>query len=111
MFVLYRVLALLGGAGTYFNIQSARAGEQYPAGWFANSVSSSAAVDITVVAVIACLGITLESRSQGMKVWLASGLVSLSIVIAISFTFPLSLAWPRWHVARAMISADAAGTA
>ncbi len=113
MVIAYAVLALLGGAGTwYFNIQSARAGEDYLAGWFANSASSSAAVDVIVVAVAACIFIVLEARRQRMNPWIAAALVPLSFIVAIAFTFPAFLAWRTWHLDRpdqgTSVRADAA---
>lgn len=102
MVIAYAVLALLGGAGTwYFNIQSARADEDYLAGWFASSASSSAAVDVIVVAVAACIFIVLEARRQHMNLAIAAALVPLSFLVAIAFTFPAFLAWRTWHLERA----------
>ena len=101
MVIAYAVLALLGGAGTwYFNIQSVRAGEDYLTGWFASSASSSAAVDVIVVAVAACIFIVLEARRQRMNPWIAAALVPLSFFVAIAFTFPAFLAWRTWHLDR-----------
>ncbi|MGI8948572.1 MAG: DUF2834 domain-containing protein [Ornithinimicrobium sp.] len=97
MIAVYAVLALVGGAGTWwFNLQSRDQG--YLAGWIANSASSSAAVDLIVVALAACLFIVLESRRLGMRfAWV---LVPLSFLIAVAFTFPLFLAWRQWHLSR-----------
>ena len=53
MVVVYCLLAVVGAAGTwFFNIRSMSAGDDYLAGWFANPASSSAAVDVIVVAVV-----------------------------------------------------------
>lgn len=110
MVITYAILAVLGGIGTwYFNISSMRAGEDYLAGWFANSASSSAAVDIVAVAVVACLFIIVEARRQGLNMWLAAVLVPLSFMIAIAFTFPLFLAWREWHLGRKTASTNTAG--
>lgn len=96
----YLVLAVIGGAGTwFFNLRSMAAGEDYVAGWFASAASSSAAVDVIVVAFVACMFMVLEGRRLGMSraVWL---LVPLSFVVAIAFTFPLFLAWREHHLLR-----------
>lgn len=99
MVLAYAFLALLGAVGTwFFNIRSMGAGEDYLSGWFANSASSSAAVDIIVMALAACIFIVVEARRQRMNMWLAAALVPLSLVIAVAFTFPLFLAWREWHI-------------
>ncbi len=99
MVLVYAALALLGGAGTwYFNIQSSRAGEDYIAGWFESFASSSAAVDVIVVAVAACIFIVLEARRQRMSLVIAGALVPLSFLVAVAFTFPAFLAWRTWHL-------------
>ena len=89
MVIVYGALALIGAGGTwYFNVVSMRAGEDYLAGWFGTAASSSAAVDVMVVAVAACAFIVLEARRQRMNAWLAAALVPLSFAVAIAFTFP-----------------------
>jgi hypothetical protein len=101
MVIVYGALALIGAGGTwYFNVVSMRAGEDYLAGWFGTAASSSAAVDVMVVAVAACAFIVLEARRQRMNAWLAAALVPLSFAVAIAFTFPLFLAWRQWHLDR-----------
>jgi len=98
MRVLYTVLAVIGAVGTwFFNLRSMTAGEDYLGGWFANAASSSAAVDVIVVAVVACLFIVLEGRRLGMSRWVWL-LVPLSFAVAIAFTFPLFLAWREQHL-------------
>lgn len=100
MRVLYVILAVVGGVGTWiFNLRSMAAEEDYLAGWFASAASTSAAVDVIVVAFVACMFMILEGRRLGMSraVWL---LVPLSFVIAIAFTFPLFLAWREHHLMR-----------
>ena len=95
--LVYALLAVVGALGTwYFNAQSIAGGDAYLADWFANPASSSAAVDLIVVALAACLFIVLESRRLGMRfAWV---LVPLSFLIAVAFTFPLFLAWRQWHL-------------
>lgn len=97
--VIYALLAVAGALGTwYFNALSIAAGDSYLADWFANPASSSAAVDLIVVALAACLFIVLESRRLGMRfTWV---LVPLTFLIAVAFTFPLFLAWRQWYLSR-----------
>lgn len=100
MTLVYALLALVGALGTwYFNALSIAAGDSYLVDWFANPASSSAAVDLIVVALAACVFIVYESRRLGMRfAWV---LVPLSFLIAVAFTFPLFLAWRQWHLSRA----------
>jgi hypothetical protein len=88
----YLILAVAGLVGTwYFNIVSIMANDDYLAGWFANAASSSAAVDILVVAIAASVFFVAEGKRLGMKrTWL---LIPLSGLTALAFTFPLFLAW------------------
>ena len=99
MVAVYAVLAVLGAVGTwYFNVLSITAGDPYLSDWFANPASSSAAVDVLVVALVVCLFIVVEGRRLGMRhAWL---LVPLSVLVAVAFTFPLFLAWRELHLAR-----------
>jgi hypothetical protein len=98
MLVAYSVLALFGVVGTWwFNVLSFSSDQAYLAGWFANPASSSAAVDVSVVAIAACLFMVVESRRLGMS-RLAWALLPLTFAIAVAFTFPLFLAWREWHL-------------
>lgn len=90
MIALYLILAVVGAVGTWtFNILSF--GEvDYLAGWFANPASSSAAVDVIVVAIVCCIFFIAEGRRLGTRhVWV---LIPLTFVVAIAFTLPLFLA-------------------
>jgi hypothetical protein len=91
---VYLVLSLAGLVGTWwFNLSFfATGGTDYLGGWFANAASSSAAVDIIVMAVAACLVIVVEGRRLGFRPLGLVLLVVLSFVIAVAFTFPLFLA-------------------
>ncbi len=101
MVLVYLVSAVIGGVGTwYFNIASARAGEPYLESWFANAASSSAAVDVIVVALVACIFMIREGRAVRMPTLGYLVLVPLTFMIAVAFTFPLFLAWREWHLAR-----------
>ena len=92
MTVLYLLIAVCGLIGTwYFNIASFTAGEDYLGSWFASAGSSSAAVDVLVVAVAACVFFVVEGRRLGMRhTWV---LIPLTFAVALAFTFPLFLAW------------------
>ena len=87
--VVYGVLAVTGLVLTqYFNFSYAGP-PGYLQAWFANSASSSAAVDLLTVAVAAALFMIVEGRRLGMRVpWLYA---VAGAVLAIAFTFPLFL--------------------
>lgn len=91
--VAYLVLAVAGLVGTwYFNLRFGLGDpeQNYVQAWFANPASSSAAVDIVVTAVAACVFFVAEGRRIGMRrAWV---LVPLTFVLALAFTFPLFLA-------------------
>lgn len=93
LIALYLVLALVGLIGTwYFNFEffALNIEMSYLEAWFANPASSSAAVDIIVVALVASIFIFVEGWRLGMQwVWI---LIPLSFLIALAFTFPLFLA-------------------
>jgi Terpene cyclase DEP1 len=85
----YGVLAVAGAVGTwYYNLQYT--GGDYLGAWFANPASSSAAVDVIVTAVVACLFYVREGRRLGW--WWPVALVPLTFAVALAFTFPLFLA-------------------
>lgn len=86
---VYLVLAAVGAAGTwYYNLQYD--GGDYLGAWFANPASSSAAVDVIVTAVVACLFYVRESRRLGS--WWGLALIPLTFAVALAFTLPLFLA-------------------
>jgi hypothetical protein len=88
------LLALGGLVGTWaFNLafMADPQGLGYLEGWFANAASSSAAVDVIVVALAACLFMLVEGARIGWARW-AWVFVPLSFAIAVAFTFPLFLA-------------------
>ncbi|GAA4881802.1 DUF2834 domain-containing protein [Actinomycetospora straminea] len=91
---VYAVLSVVGLVGTwYFNLAFfAQGGTDYLGGWFANAASSSAAVDIIVMAVAACIVMVVEGRRLAFRPLVIGLLVVLSFVIAVAFTFPLFLA-------------------
>jgi hypothetical protein len=104
--LLYGLIAVCGLVGTwYFNVASFSAGESYLGGWFASAASSSAAIDVLVVAVAACVFFVLEGRRLGMRhTWV---LIPLTLVVALAFTFPLFLAWRERTLTRSRAAAAA----
>ncbi len=85
----YLVLAAAGAAGTwYFNLRYD--GADYLGAWFANPASSSAAVDVIVTAVVACLFYVREGLRLRLRWTLV--LVPLTFAVALAFTLPLFLA-------------------
>jgi hypothetical protein len=91
--VTWFALALTGLVGTWsFNIafMADPQGLGYLEGWFANPASSSAAVDIIVVALAASLFMLVEGARLGWARWVWI-LVPLSFMVAIAFTLPLFL--------------------
>lgn len=91
--VVFFVISFAGLVGTWaFNLAFiAEPGTLgYLEGWFANPASSSAAVDVIVVALAACLLILVEGARLGWSRWVWI-LVPLSFAVAIAFTLPLFL--------------------
>jgi Terpene cyclase DEP1 len=88
--IVYALLGLGGLLGTYyFNAQSGNMKGGYLQGWFANSASSSASVDLLVVFAALCIFMYLEGRRIGMRFPFLYGI--LAIPTAIAFTFPMFL--------------------
>jgi len=104
--IVYGLLSVLGLVGTwYYNLQFSGSGSSqgYVEAWFANPASSSAAVDVIVTALAACLFYVLEGRRLGRRwVWV---LVPLTFLVALAFTFPLFLAWRERLLARSALHA------
>lgn len=87
--ILYGVAAVVGLVVTaYFNVTYA-GDVAYLGAWFANSASSSAAVDLIVAAVAASVFMVVEGYRLRMRV--PSLYPVLGIVLAIAFAFPLFL--------------------
>lgn len=91
--IVYGLLSIVGLVGTwYFNLQffALESELSYLEAWFANPASSSAAVDIIVIAVMASVFIGAEGwRLRIRWTWI---LIPLSFLVAVAFTFPLFLA-------------------
>lgn len=101
LIALYLALAVAGLVGTwYFNLQftAGSDGQGYLQSWFANSASSSAAVDVIVTAVVACVFYAVEGARLRMRWTLV--LIPLTFVVALAFTFPLFLALREWRLTK-----------
>ena len=87
--VFYGVAALVGLVLTwYFNL-SYRGPENYLAAWFANAASSSAAVDLLVLAAVLSVFMNVEGRRLKMRrcfLYVLAG-----FVLAMAFAVPLFL--------------------
>ena len=98
---LYLALAVAGLVGTwYFNLQfmAGSNSQGYVQAWFANSASSSAAVDVIVTALAACVFYAVEGVRLRMRWTLV--LIPLTFLVALAFTFPLFLALREWRLAK-----------
>lgn len=103
------VLAGAGLVGTWaFNIAyfGEAADYGYLEGWFANPASSSAAVDIIVVALAGCLFMLVEGARLGWSKWVWV-LVPLSFAVAVAFTLPLFLGLRELSLARRRVQPEA----
>ncbi|MGL5865206.1 MAG: DUF2834 domain-containing protein [Dermatophilaceae bacterium] len=91
---LYGVLAVVGAGGTWwFNLRfdsGEVGGVSYLEAWFANPASSSAAVDVIVAAVAAC--VLYASEARRWRAWWPLVLVPLTFLVALAFTLPAFLA-------------------
>lgn len=96
----YAVLSVAGLLGTwYFNLAYRGTDGTYLEAWFANPASSSAAVDVIVAALAACLFYAVEGRRLGWRRrWLL--FVPLTFVVALAFALPLFLLLRELHLAR-----------
>lgn len=107
--VLYAVLAVAGLIGTwYWNIRFfiEEPGGNYLASWFANAGSSSAAVDIIVVALAVSVFYVREGAKLGWR-W-AWVFIPLSFAVAVAFAFPLFLAMREHTISRRNAAAQPA---
>ena len=104
MAVVYVALALIGAAGTwFFNLRASGEEGSYLGNWFATSASSSAAVDVIVVALVVCVFIVAEVRRLGMPA-ATLVLLPLTFAVAVAFSFPAFLALRERHL-RARVAA------
>ena len=103
MIVVYLAAAAIGLIGTwYFNVASFAANESYLGGWFASAASSSAAIDVLVVAITASVFYVVEGRRLGMRhAWI---FIPLTFAVAAAFAIPLFLALRERALRRARAS-------
>lgn len=90
--VVWFALALAGLVGTWvmnLRFMADPQGLGYVEAWFVNPASSSAAVDVLVVALAASVFFVVEGRRLGWR-W-AWVFVPLSFATALAFAFPLFL--------------------
>jgi hypothetical protein len=91
--MFYVLLAILGLIGTwYFNLQFFQQESEisYVRSWFANSASSSAAVDLIIVAAAFSLFMFIEGLR--LRIYWSWVLIPISFLIALAFALPLFLA-------------------
>jgi hypothetical protein len=92
LIIFYFGLSLIGLIGTwYFNLLFIRSDSNlsYLEAWFVNPASSSAAIDIIVIAIMASVFMLVEGwRLHIVWSWV---LVPLSFMVAVAFTFPFFL--------------------
>lgn len=89
--LFYATAAVIGLVLTwFFNLRySGSAG--YLADWFANDASSSVAVDLIVVAIVASVFMLSESRRVGIRLYVTLAFVLAGFLIAMACAFPLFL--------------------
>lgn len=87
--LFYATAAAIGLVLTwFFNLRySGSAG--YLADWFANDASSSVAVDLIVVAIVASVFMLSESRRVGIRLYVTLAFVLAGFLIAMACAFPL----------------------
>ena len=112
MFVVHLVLSVAGLISTwFFNLRFSpdEGAGGYLEAWFANNASSSAAVDVIVVALAAVVFMIVEGRRLRMRItWFT---VLATFPVAVAFTFPLFLAFRHRRLHGAARARRAAGTA
>ncbi|MEG9249817.1 DUF2834 domain-containing protein [Arthrobacter sp. Soc17.1.1.1] len=96
----YAVLSVAGLVGTwYFNLAYRGTDGTYLEAWFANPASSSAAVDVVVAALVACIFYGVEGRRLGWRRrWLL--FIPLTFAVALAFALPLFLMLRELQLAR-----------
>ena len=102
--LFYAVAAVAGLVLTwYFNL-SFRGPGNYVQAWFANPASSSAAVDLIVVAVVASVFMVAEGRRLRLR--LTFVFIVVGFVVAMAFAFPLFLLYRERVLSRNRNSPD-----
>lgn len=87
--IFYGIASVVGLVLTwYFNL-SYRGSVNYLQAWFANDASSSAAVDLLVLAAVLSVFIAAEARRLHLRFWFL--FVLAGFVLAMAFAVPLFL--------------------
>ncbi len=89
--VAYAVLALFGGAATWFFNLRYEGSVGYLAAWFANDAAASAAVDLLVVATVVTIFVFAESRRLKMRWIVPCVFLIVGVLIAMAFAVPAFL--------------------
>lgn len=89
--VCYAVAAVGGGVTTWFFNLRYDGSVGYVAAWFANDASSSAAVDLLVVAAVMTVFVFAESRRLGMRLLVPVLFLITGLLIAMAFAVPAFL--------------------
>ncbi len=89
--VCYAVAAVGGGVATWFFNLRYDGSVNYFSAWFANDASSSAAVDLLVVAAVMTVFVFAESRRLGMRGLVPILFLLTGLLIAMAFAVPAFL--------------------
>lgn len=101
--LVYGLAAVIGLVGTwYFNLSYAGP-PSYLAAWFANAASSSAAVDLIVLAAVMSLFMVAESRRLGIRALVPVVLIVAGCVLAMAFAVPLFLLYRERRLDRTAV--------
>lgn len=105
--VCYAVAALGGGVVTWFFNLRYDGSVGYLAAWFANDASSSAAVDLLVVAAALTVFVFAESRRLGMRRLVPILFLVTGLLVAMAFAVPAFLLYRERRLTRATAAATA----
>jgi hypothetical protein len=98
--VCYGVAAVVGLVLTWFFNLRYDGSVGYLAAWFANDASSSAAVDLLVLAASATIFVFAESRRLGLRRGVPVAFLVFGVLVAMAFAFPLFLLYRERHLSR-----------
>ena len=108
--VVYAVAAVVGGVLTWFFNLRYDGEVGYLAAWFANDASSSAAVDLLVVAAAVTVFVFAESRRLRMRMIVPVLFLVTGIAIAMAFAVPAFLLYRERVLNRTSSPAPAGGS-
>ncbi|WP_375426376.1 DUF2834 domain-containing protein [uncultured Friedmanniella sp.] len=97
----YALAAVVGGVVTWFFNLRYDGSVGYLAAWFANDASSSAAVDLLVVAAVLTVFVFAESRRLGMRLVVPVLFLVTGLVVAMAFAVPAFLLYRERRIRRA----------